>query len=185
MTEDKKEQNYWPIFQGEWCSRILESHSKALPTIQHYSCKQLDTTPWIPASQKSSNTQLKVGSPYTHNPTFQRLLPVLQREVTRNSIHTRIFILINRVLQAQAFFFFFPLNHIYRTGNAWPSNMNWTTNPGKEYMPSITLKTITERGFAISSTVIYFTDQTAWERHGQSKESDPKWTTCLYRVTTV
>lgn len=37
-----KEQNYWPIFQGDWCFRILESCSKALPTIQHYSCKQLD-----------------------------------------------------------------------------------------------------------------------------------------------
>lgn len=38
--------------------------------------------------------------------------------------------------------------------------MNYTTNLGKEYMPSITLKTIIERGFAISSIVIYFTDQT-------------------------
>lgn len=46
----------------------------------------------------------QVGSPSTNNPTLQRL-PMPQREVTRNSIHTRIFILINRVLQAQAFFF--------------------------------------------------------------------------------
>lgn len=65
----------------------------------------------------------QVGSPCTNNPTFQRLLPMPQREVTRNSIHTRIFILINS-FTGSGFFFL-----ITYTEQEMPDQVTWIELP--------------------------------------------------------